>query len=290
MTNKKLNFTANLEPIPDLKIDLNGNRTYSDNFSEQYDVGADGQYNSRSPYNTGNYAISTVMIRNSFKASDQNGSSAFEDFRNNRLIVANRLATERGIDLSVPANIGPDGFPVGYGKNSQAVLIPSLLAAYTGFGIVNHSAGDAAGKISFSAFRDIPLPNWNIKYTGLMKLAYFKETFKRFSLQHSYKASYTINSFRSNFEYRDDPNGVDQGGNFNNETIIGNINLVEQFSPLARVDFETKNAFKVLAEVKKARSISLSFDNNLLTEVKAPQPIADRTICRGQLCNIVCCG
>ena len=268
VTNKKLNFTANLEPIPDLKIDLNGNRTYSDNFSEQYDVGADGQYNSRSPFNTGNYSISTVMIRNSFKSSDQSGSSAFEDFRNNRLILANRLATERGIDLSVPANIGPDGFPVGYGKNSQAVLIPSLLAAYTGFGIVNHSAGDAAGKISFSAFRDIPLPNWNIKYTGLMKLAYFKETFKRFSLQHSYKASYTINSFRSNFEYRDDPNGVDQGGNFNNETIIGNINLVEQFSPLARVDFETKNAFKVLAEVKKDRSISLSFDNNLLTEVK----------------------
>ncbi|MBL7885580.1 MAG: cell surface protein SprA [Flavobacterium sp.] len=265
VTNKKLNFTANLEPIPDLKIDLNGNRTYSDNFSEQYDVGADGQYNSRSPFNTGNYAISTVMIRNSFKSSDQSGSSAFEDFRNNRLIIAQRLAAERGLD---PGNIGPDGFPIGYGKNSQAVLIPSLLAAYTGFGIVNHNAGEAAGKISFSAFRDIPLPNWNIKYTGLMKLAYFKETFKRFSLQHSYKASYTINSFRSNFEYRDDPNGFDQGGNYNNETIIGNINLVEQFSPLARVDFETKNAFKVLAEVKKDRSISLSFDNNLLTEVK----------------------
>jgi cell surface protein SprA len=101
-----------------------------------------------------------------------------------------------------------------------------------------------------------------------MKLAYFKDKFKRFSLQHSYKASYTINSFRSNFEYNQNPNGVDQGGNFNNETIIGNINLVEQFSPLARIDFETKNAFKVLAEVKKDRSISLSFDNNLLTEVK----------------------
>ncbi len=268
VTNKKLNFTANLEPIPDLKIDLNGNRTYADNFSEQYDVSDDGQYNSRSPFNTGNYAISTVMIKNSFKASSQDDSSAFEDFRSNRLIVARRLATERGIDLNNPLNVGPDGYPIGYGKNSQAVLIPSLLAAYTGFGIVNHKSGEAAGKISFSAFRDIPLPNWNIKYTGLMKLAYFKDKFKRFSLQHSYKASYTINSFRSNFEYNQNPNGVDQGGNFNSETIIGNINLVEQFSPLARIDFETKNAFKVLAEVKKDRSISLSFDNNLLTEVK----------------------
>lgn len=268
VTNKKLNFTANLEPIPDLKIDLNGNRTYADNFSEQYDISADGQYNSRSPYNTGNFAISTVMIRNSFKVSDQDNSAAFEDFRNNRRIIAFRLAEQRGIDTSLPANLGPDGYPIGYGKNSQAVLIPSLLAAYTGFGISNHKAGEAAGKISFSAFREIPLPNWNIKYTGLMKLDFFKEKFKRFSIQHTYKASYTVNSFRSNFQYNNDPNGVDQGGNFNTETIIGNINLVEQFSPLARVDFETKNAFKVLAEVKKDRSISLSFDNNLLTEVK----------------------
>jgi cell surface protein SprA len=265
VTNKKINFTANLEPIADLKIDLNGNRTYADNFSEQFDVDQFGNYNSLSPFNTGNFAISTVMIKTSFRASDELNSSAFEDFRNSRIIVANRLATERGIDISNPANIGPDGFPIGYGKNSQAVLIPSLLAAYTGFGIVDHKQGEAANKISFSAFRDIPLPNWNIKYTGLMKLKFFKDTFKRFSIQHSYKASYTINSFRSNFQ---DPNGVDTGGNFNPDLIIGNINLVEQFSPLARIDFETKNAFKILAEMKKDRSLSLSFDNNLLTEVQ----------------------
>jgi len=268
VTNKRLNFTANLEPISDLKIDLNGNRTYADNYSEQFDVDIFGNYNSLSPFNTGNFAISTVMLKTSFKVSDELNSSAFDDFRNSRIIVANRLAAERGIDISNPANISPDGFPIGYGKNSQAVLIPSLLAAYTGFGIVDHKQGEAANKISFSAFREIPLPNWNIKYTGLMKLKFFKDKFKRFSLQHSYKASYTINSFRSNFLYNQEPNGVDLGGNFNNETIIGNINLVEQFSPLVRVDFETKNAFKILAEMKKDRSLSMSFDNNLLTEVQ----------------------
>lgn len=267
VTNRKLNFTANLEPITDLKIDLNGNRVYADNFSEQYSA-VGGVYQPLSPFNTGNFAISTVMIKTSFKTSDELNSSAFDEFRNNRIIIANRLATERGIDLSNPANIGADGFPLGYGKNSQAVLIPSFLAAYTGFGLVDHKQGETANKISFSAFRDIPLPNWNIKYTGLMKLGFFKEKFKRFSIQHSYKASYTINSFRSNFEYNNNPNGLDTGGNFNPKTIIGNINLVEQFSPLARVDFETKNAFKILAEMKRDRSLSLSFDNNLLTEVK----------------------
>jgi cell surface protein SprA len=34
------------------------------------------------------------------------------------------------------------------------------------------------------------------------------------------------------------------------------------------MDFETKSSFKILAELKKDRALSLSFDNNLLTEVK----------------------
>jgi cell surface protein SprA len=43
---------------------------------------------------------------------------------------------------------------------------------------------------------------------------------------------------------------------------------VEQFSPLVRFDFELKNSLKVLTEIKKDRALSMSFDNNLLTEVK----------------------
>jgi cell surface protein SprA len=35
-----------------------------------------------------------------------------------------------------------------------------------------------------------------------------------------------------------------------------------------RVDFELKNSIKFLAEMKKDRALSMSFDNNLLTEVK----------------------
>jgi cell surface protein SprA len=49
---------------------------------------------------------------------------------------------------------------------------------------------------------------------------------------------------------------------------MSNINLVEQFSPLVRFDFELKNSLKVLTEIKKDRALSMSFDNNLLTEVK----------------------
>jgi len=49
--------------------------------------------------------------------------------------------------------------------------------------------------------------------------------------------------------------------------------LVEQFSPLVKVDFEMKNSIKVSAEIKKDRSLSLSFDNNLLTEIHGDEYI-----------------
>lgn len=257
VTNKLLNVTAQVDLFPDLKIDLSADRNYSENFSEQYDISEGGVYNSRAPYSSGNFSISTVLIRTSFSKSDQNSSAAFDDMRNNRLTIANRLAANHYGTTAFP--IDGEGFPVGFGKNSQAVLLPSFLAAYS---------GSSASSISLGAFRNVPIPNWSIKYTGLMRYKFFKDTFKRFSLQHDYRASYTINQFRSNLDYDQNPNGLDAGGNFLNKTIISNINLVEQFNPLLRVDFEMKNSFKFLAELKKDRALSMSFDNNLLTEVK----------------------
>ncbi|MFV8368404.1 cell surface protein SprA [Flavobacterium sp. LB2R40] len=258
VTNKLFKATANVDLFPDLKIDLTLDRAFSENFSEQYDV-SNGVYNARSPYNTGIFSISAVLIKTSFSVSDENSSAAFDDFRMNRLTVANRLATERGIDINNLNNRDAEGFPLGYGKNNQAVLLPAFLAAYSG--------GDASN-VSLGIFRSFPIPNWAIKYNGLMRYGVFKKNFKRFSLQHNYRASYTINAFRSNFEYDNAPDGVDANGNFYNQTIMSNINLVEQFSPLLRMDFELKSSLKVLTEIKKDRALSMSFDNNLLTEVK----------------------
>lgn len=250
--------TANVDLFPDLKIDLTLDRAYSDNFSEQYDV-SNGNYNSRSPYSFGTFSISTILIKTSFSTSDENSSAAFDEYRTNRILVANRLATERGIDISNPTNIDAEGYPKGYGKNSQAVLLPAFLAAYSG--------GDASST-SLGLFKSFPLPNWTLKYNGLMRYSFFKKNFKRFSLQQNYRASYTVNAFRSNFEFDKAPNGVDQSGNFFNKTIMSNVNLVEQFNPLIRMDFELNNSLKVLTEIKKDRALSMSFDNNLLTEVK----------------------
>ncbi|WP_431605804.1 cell surface protein SprA [Aequorivita marisscotiae] len=259
---RQMDIQANLEPIKDLTIDVNGSRIYSENYSENYIVQND-LYQSLTPNTFGNFNISTLLIKTAFGSSDETGSAAFDDFRSNRLLVANRLAEEHYQGRAIPRD--SLGFPVGFGRNSQDVLLPAFLAAYK---------GSDASKEKTGIFRDIPLPNWDIKYTGLMNLPWFKKNFKRFSLTHGYRAAYTVNQFQSNLDY--DPNTpeeIDQSGNFKVKTLLTNVNLTEQFSPLLRMDFEMNNSVKILAEMRKDRALSMSFANNLLTEIKGNEYI-----------------
>ena len=111
-----------------------------------------------------------------------------------------------------------------------------------------------------------------MKYTGLMEVKWFKSNFKRFSVAHGYKAGYTVNQFRTNLELQADPgNNIDQAGNIKSATILSNVNLTEQFSPLFKMDMEMKNSIKLSAEMKKDRALSLSLDNGLLTEIKGKE-------------------
>ena len=287
VTTRILDISANLEPVRDLEIDITGNRTYSENLTQNFRVedflGSDGNlgsdgvldYRELLTNSFGNFSISTALIKTTFQKSDETQSQAFDDFRANRITIANRLAR----DFYGTDNFARDGegFPLGFGKNNQAVLLPAFLADYK---------GQSANKIGLSAFKDIPIPNWQLKYTGFMKMKWFKKNFKRFSITHGYRSSYTINQFRTNldlppgtlqpgvaYEDQDLENGVDQSGNYKNEIVFSNVNLEEQFSPLFRLDFEMKNSVRILAEMKKDRILSLSFDNNLLTEIQGNEYI-----------------
>ena len=283
VTNKNLTFSANLTPIRDLKIDLTAGRTYSENLTENFntiDENGDGlsdDYNPLIQNTLGNFNISTVLIKTAFSKSDENSSDTFDAFRENRLVIARRLALDAGIDFTNANNFENadlNSFPLGYGKTNQSVLLPAFLSAYT---------GNDPSTSSLGAFRNIPIPNWTLKYTGLMKLKWFKKNFKRLSISHGYNAMYTINQFRSNLDYNEgnpalnfsyqNPNVLDQSDNYKNEFLYSNINLMEQFSPLFKLDFEMKNSIKILAEVKKDRLLSLSFDNNLLTEIQGNEYI-----------------
>lgn len=257
--NKVVKASAQVELFPEFKIDLIADRSYSENSSEQFDV-SNGVYNSRLPYRTGSFSISTIMIGSSFLNSDENNAIVFDEFRKNRIIIARRLAEKRGISTSNSSNFDLDGYPIGYGKNSQLVLLPAFLAAYTGV---------SSSNVSLGVFRNIPVPNWNIKYNGLMRYDFFKNNFTRISIQNSYRAAYTVNSFQSNLKAIQTPDGLDDSGNYYASTILSNVNLTEQFNPLIKLDFELKNAFKIATEVKKDRTLAMSFDNNLLTETNA---------------------
>ncbi|QQY82754.1 cell surface protein SprA [Tamlana sp. s12] len=269
---KQLDISASVQPVRDLKIDILGNRSYYENYSENYRIEND-EYLSLTPNTFGNYNISTLLIKTAFQASDETTSEAFTEFRSNRIKIADRLAEE----FYGTTNYARDaeGYPLGFGKNNQQVLLPSFLAAYQ---------GKDAENITTETFRNVPIPNWDLKYTGFMKFGWFKKNFKRFSLTHGYRSTYTINQFSTNLNLNLDPKdnekpipgtpyvnqpaeALDQSGNFKNETLYSNINLTEMFSPLMRIDMEMKNSVKILAEIKKDRLLSLSFDNNLMTEV-----------------------
>ncbi|RBP34370.1 protein involved in gliding motility SprA [Oceanihabitans sediminis] len=269
-TSKQFDYSINVEPFRDLKIDIVGNRIYAENFAENFNVNSDLEYQSLTPNSFGNFTISSALIKTAFSKSDEIESKPFEDFRENRLIIAERLAEKFYGNTNYTRDA--EGFPEGFGKSSQAVLLPAFLAAYK---------GQDAGKTKTTAFRNIPVPNWDLKYAGFMKLNWFKKRFKRFSLSHGYRSAYTINQFRSNLDYTAAQEGVvfanqpadalDQNGDFKNKELYSNINLTEMFSPLFRIDFESKSDVKVLLEMKKDRMLSLSFDNNLVTEIQGKE-------------------
>ena len=256
LKNEQLDYQAGMDFLPDLTIELTGRKTFAENYSENYRVNpATLEYQSLTPYTYGNFNISTILIGTSFNQSTEASSATFETFRENRIQVARRLAAERGLD---PNDVDEEGYPRGIGKTNQAVLLPAFIAAYS---------GKDPGNVKLGAFRDVPIPNWNIKYTGLMRLAWFRDKFRRFSVNHGYRADYTLNQFQTNLDYDPaNPEELNQAGDFKNPILYSNLVLTELFTPLARVDFETKGNIQILAEIAKDRSLAFSFDNNLLTE------------------------
>ena len=252
---KQLIITANLQPIPDLQINLKANRQYTENYTETFEV-RNFVYNKLVGNQVGSFNISTNLLASSFNKIDEYNSAAFDKFKNNRLTIARRLAEERGLN---PANVDAEGYPVGYSKKSQAVMIPAFVAAYS---------GSSASGVSLDAFKSIPIPEWNVRYTGLMRVDFIKNIFKRFSLAHGYRASYSLSEFRTNLEYEPaNPNKTNVAGDFLNDKLYSTVTLAEQFNPLLRADMELKNSMSLLAEFNRDRTISISLDNDYLTEI-----------------------
>ena len=262
MHSSKFKASAQLIPMKGLIIDFNADRDYMENRLENFKV-EDQSYVPRNSNVFGNFGMSTILLRTAFNTSRGSISSNFENFRSSRLKIAERLVQNTPFE---GMGVNEEGYPLGYGKSQQEVLLNSFLSAYT---------GQSPDKINLSPMRGAPLPNWNLKFTGLTDIKSLSKIFSRLSINHAYRASYTITNFQSNFDFDpNQPNSTDKLGNVITERLYSNVNLVEQFNPLLRLDMEMNNSLKLLAELRKERAISLSLDNNLITESSGDEYVA----------------
>jgi cell surface protein SprA len=103
-----------------------------------------------------------------------------------------------------------------------------------------------------------------------MKIPFFKEKFRSFSLSNSYNSLYSVVSYSRNLEYNaSDPYGkTDIAGNYYNELLYNNINLIEAFAPLIKVDMKMKNSLSFAGVINKDRALTLNFNNNSVTEIE----------------------
>ena len=261
-------FRTNLEPFPDFKIEVNADRNYSENHQEYFRYSDSlASFQSFSPIDAGSFSISYITWATAFeKDSKDNISATFEKMKDMRPEIAEQLARENPNwnGQYVYDSITGDYYPEGYGPTSPMVLRPAFLAAYSG------KSAEKANKGYFPAF---PLPNWRVTYSGLSKIEFISRFLKKLTISHSYRSTYSINSFRTNVNYVEANGYPVQTQQFSSNYIpqydMGQITITEQFAPLFGIDMTWHNSLSTKVEYKKARNLNLSFANNQVTEVKS---------------------
>jgi len=275
---QKISVMAILEPVRDLHISINLDKTFGMNYSELYKDTAGGSgYSRLNPYMTGTFTISYLSYKTLFeKYQPDEVTKTFLEFENNRVIISHRLGA---INPYAGGLTGSDGFVKGYGQYSQDVLIPAFLAAYTGksadkIPLLNESGGGVTSN-PFSGY--LPKPNWHITYTGLSKLPWFSKIFTSFNLSNSYTSSLSMGSFNSNLNYNDPlgygtPGFVDTlTGNFVPYYQVPNITLQEQFAPLLGLDMAFVNQMQAKISYSRSRQLSLSLIDYQLSESRSTE-------------------
>lgn len=279
---QRLSINAQIEPIRELVIDLNLEKTYSKNYSELFkDTTQTGQYfRHLGPLAGGGFSVSYISYQTLFqKSSPTEISQTFLQFQENRQIIAERLAQSNPYWKEQGSNYSPDGFPEGYGRYSQDVLIPAFIAAYTGQdpNSVNLIKQENPN-IKFNPFNGIKaLPNWRVTYTGLTNLPALENVFSNITFSHAYNSTLSMNTFSSALLYYDPfhygaPAFLDTiSGNYVPFFLVPNLTIQEQFAPLFGIDITTANQTNLHFDYRKSRQLSLSLIDFQLSEVRSTE-------------------
>ncbi len=257
--NERIDFKSRIEPVKDVTIDLIGVRTSDRNFQSNFKYLPGSGFQDLSPITSGDYSVSFLSIATAFSKpyGIDNQSSVFQKFLDARAVISRRLG------LQNPNSLGVDpttGFYDGYSANSQQVLVPAFLAAYTG------KDPNTASLNSFPAF---PIPNWDIRYNGLARIPMFADIFDSFDITHGYRSTYTVNSYSSLIRYQE-VNGASYNRDVNNDFLpnyqFTQVTLFEQFVPLIGMAARFKNSISANVEYRQSRTLSLSLLNSQLAQ------------------------
>ncbi len=280
---------SSFKPFKDFSIEFNASRVYSNSHSEYLQLQAPYY---TTPFETGSITMTYIGLASSFwkmGSSGQYDSEFLDRFIENRMIFAQRLATQKeqaGVRYpssgefagqgyagqAYRAHVNPDGSrneqgTSGINLNSADVAIPAFLAT-----IGNKNARSASSKVlpTIKAM----LPNWRMTYNGLSKVNFIKQHFNNINITHAYQCTYTINSYATNpsyYEYNDGFGFVqDADGNqttvFLSKYDVPTVTLVEEFNPLFRIDAIMKNNFMFNVGLRRSRALTLNIPSNQLLE------------------------
>ena len=106
-----------------------------------------------------------------------------------------------------------------------------------------------------------------------MQFKWFKKHFRSFNVEHRYRSTYSIIGFTNNLLYSPTNPSANQdlNGNFQPDKLFTGINLIEEFSPLIKVDMKMRNNFSLRAEIKRDKALNLNINNNTITEIRGKE-------------------
>jgi len=188
-------------------------------------------------------------------SGSDNSSSVFNKFLSDRAVISQRLGRSNPNSLSQVGN-----YADGYGPNSQNVIVPAFLAAYTG------KNPNGAG---LSGFPNIPVPNWDVRYSGLSHIQFFADLFESIDIKDGYRSTYTVGNYSTLLQYAETGGHV-SSRDLNNDFLpfyqFNSVTIFEQFVPLIGIDTRFKNNLTTNLEFRKSRALSMSLTNSQLSQ------------------------
>ena len=256
-----LQVRAVVEPMRDLKIDLNASRMDNRAKSVQY------MYAGMPTTHSGTFNMTTISLKGALEGigSADNGyrSKTFENFCDLIPEFAKRVAAQ----YPEPGSVVNARNVAEVNPYSADVMIPAFLEAYT-----------SSGKGSLDIFPTLArmLPNWTIRYSGLSKLKWFSEHFKSFNINHAYKSVFSIGSYASYSAWQEYMNGlgftINQTSGLLQPSSMYNVSTVsinESFSPLLGVDATFQNDLTAKVEYRRTRVLNLSMTSVQINESRS---------------------